>query len=266
VYAGRGPREPEPAGPGVEIQVLGTPVVYAAGPVPAGQRDLLTELVVCLALHPEGFRPGALARALWPEGASDDTVSDAVHLARAWLGADSAGRPRIATDPDGRLVLGGDVGCDWWRLADAAAAARGGRPVPAGGLSEALRLVTGPPLADLPAGRYGWLRATGLDTSIRATVVDVAHRLAADSLATGDTATAMAACRTGLRAVPAAEDLWRDLLRTVAARGDRAVLTAVVGEMYRALGPADGRGRGPRGEPETTALVRELLPGYRPPR
>jgi hypothetical protein len=242
--------------------------VTAPGPVARGRVEALTELVIYLALHPDGARPGALAAALWPRGVTDDAVSDTVHQARRWLGAGADGRPRLLSTADGALRLGEDVRCDWWRFRSDGGPARGGD------LAAALRLVTGPPLRDLPAGRYGWLGATGMDVAIPAAVLEVAHRLAVDGLATGDTGTAMAACRTGLRAVPSAEPLWRDLLRTVATRGDKRALTAVVEEMYRTLAATsssapEGRPGGRRrldrvAEPETNELVQTLLPGYRP--
>ena len=284
-----------------EILVLGRPTVHAPGPIARDQVEPLTELLVYLALHPDGAHPRALSVALGPadtgrgsatpDAAAVDTVTaTALGRARDWLGTGPSGHPRLVTGPDGRLRLGQDVRCDWWAFA-AHAHRAGGRPgvKPAGGsslatiggagtveteLATALGLVTGPLFTGLPAGRYGWLRSTGLDASLCTAVVDVAHQLAEHSLDLGDTATAMAACRTGLRAVPAAETLWRDLLRTVAARGDRRTLEAVAAEMYRALPagagtqPAGSQTRGrrlpaPAAEPETNALVRSLLPGFR---
>lgn len=303
-----GSQPPDPS-PDVEIKVLGRPAVNAPGRLPVDQVEELTELVIYLALNPTDPPMRALAAALWPGGAADQVVADAVSRAQAWLGADPRGRPRLGFGPDGRPRLDPAVRCDWRlfsararraaSMADTAAAAgqtaglpaqlaASGQSVGAAGnvvdrppsdgsadLAAALRLVSGPILVDLPAGRYRWLTAAGLDERIRVAVVDVAHRLTGLSLAAGDTAMAMAACRTGLRAVPAAETLWRDLLRTVAARGDRHALEAVAAEMYRALPsatapprdhpPALGRRR-PDGsaEQETNELVQILLPGYRP--
>ncbi|MDT3444430.1 hypothetical protein [Pseudofrankia sp. BMG5.37] len=279
-----------------EIRVLGRPTVYAPGPVARDQVESLTELLVYLALHPDGAHPRTLSAALRPASARstasgratpDFVTAASVSRARDWLGTGPSGHPRLVTGEDGRLRLGQDVRCDWWAFAAHAhqadqppSAASGGAGIATVGsgaeaeLAAALGLVTGPLLADLPAGRYGWLRSTGLEAGLRAAVVDVAHRLAERSLHAGDTATAMAACRTGLRAVPAAEPLWRDLLRTVAARGDRRTLEAVAAEMYRALPAATAPRPGvslPRGrraqnrpaEPETSALLKALLPGYR---
>jgi hypothetical protein len=253
----------DPEGGGVaEVRMLGTLTAHGPGPVEHDRVDLLTEIIVYLALYPDGVHPRVLAAAIWPRGVSDDVVEAAIERVGTWLGRDPTGQPRLVADADGRLCLGPDVRCDWALFT--AYAHRSTLPTSdnEGDLTTALRMVTGPLWSDLPAGRYGWLAATPIERMTRAAVVDVAHRLATLALGFGDTLTAMAACRTGLRAVPAAEVLWRDLLRTVAARGDRRTLESVVGEMYRALPAGSGR-RGPRAEPETDALVQELLPGYR---
>jgi hypothetical protein len=164
--------------------------------------------------------------------------------------------------PDGRWRLSPDVRCDWDLFV--AYALRANQPTSDSeiDLTTALQMVTGPLWSDLPARRYGWLASSAIEATTRNAVVDVAHHLADLTLGFGDTTTAIAACRTGLRAVPTSEVLWRDLLRTVAARGDRKTLEAVATEMYRSITstPA-GSGRG--AEPETDALVHDLLPGFR---
>ncbi|WP_396230852.1 bacterial transcriptional activator domain-containing protein [Frankia sp. EI5c] len=161
-------------------------------------------------------------------------------------------------------MLSPDVRCDWELFV--AYTHRAARPDdasdPQSDLRDALSLISGPLWSDLPAGRYQWVGTTPVESTMRDAVIDAAHRLASLSLERGDTITAMAACRTGLRAVPAAETLWRDLLRTVAARGDRRTLEAVAAEFYRAVAARPGRG-GTVTEPETDALIQELLPGFR---
>ncbi|MBX6390653.1 MAG: hypothetical protein IRZ08_16940, partial [Frankia sp.] len=275
--------------PRYQVRVLGPPTVYAPGPIAADSVELLTELVIYLVFRADQVGQDELAAVLWPgRWPERAVVADAVASARRWLGVDPAGRPRLLIGMDGRVRLGPDVRCDWELFA---ARARGGAvmSIHGGGalggaaaedLAAALRLVSGRLWSGLPAGRYGWLRASTIPAIMRAAVVDVAHRLASASLVGGDAATAVAAARTGLRAVPRAEALWRDLLRAVAARGDRAALAAVVGEMYQTLAtekPEDGSGsaaartrpgrhRRRLAEAETDALVQELLPGYRPRR
>ena len=73
---------------------------------------------------------------------------------------------------------------------------------------------------------------------------------------------ARTALQTGLSFAPASEDLWRATLRLAAHFGSQNDVTAVATQLYAAL----SRHGGPRGaEPETDALVDELLPGYRRP-
>ena len=72
-----------------------------------------TELVALLALNPDGVHPNVIASALWPRGV-DEAVRDATWRTRqGWLGRDSAGRPRLRKDAEGRWVLDEDVRCDW---------------------------------------------------------------------------------------------------------------------------------------------------------
>ncbi|WP_251747534.1 LysM peptidoglycan-binding domain-containing protein [Frankia sp. AiPs1] len=261
-------REPQPDEPmatgEAQVRVLGTPTVEGPGRQPTDDLDLLTEIAVYLALHREGAHRRLLAEEIWPADAEPDdyAVDAALGEARRWLGADAEGRPRLSVDPQGRWRLSPDVRCDWELFV--AYTHRAGMP---GGdteadLTTALRMVSGPLWTNLAADRYRWATTGPIARSTRAGVVDVAHRLAELTLGFGDTMTAMAACRTGLRAVPASEVLWRDLLRTVSARGDRRTLEAVTTEMYRTIGAGGGR-RGGRAEAETDALVQTLLPGFR---
>ncbi|WP_256788112.1 LysM peptidoglycan-binding domain-containing protein [Frankia sp. AvcI1] len=257
------PDEPMATGE-AQVRVLGVPTVEGPGRQPTDDLDLLTEIAVYLALHREGAHRRLLAEEIWPADAEadDDAVDAALGEARRWLGADVEGRPRLSVDPQGRWRLSSDVRCDWELFV--AYTHRAGMP---GGdteadLTTALRMVSGPLWTNLPTGRYRWATTGPIARSTRAGVVDVAHRLAELTLGFGDTMTAMAACRTGLRAVPASEALWRDLLRTVSARGDRRTLEAVTTEMYRTIGAGGGR-RGGRAEAETDALVQTLLPGFR---
>lgn len=82
----------------VVVRVLGPVEVTAPGPVAAGQRALLTRLVVAATLRPGGVR--------LPEYESP-SVLRGLH---AWLGADDAGEPRLR-EHDGGWTL--DVPVDW---------------------------------------------------------------------------------------------------------------------------------------------------------
>ncbi len=243
-----------------EIRVLGTITVDAPGPLDSGRQDLLTELVVYLALHRGGVHPDALTTAIWPDGVSDNVVAATLDHARDWLGPDSVGNPRLTADDKGYWELADDIRCDWDLFVGYTNRSTQPNADTEGDLTTALQLVTGPVWTNLPEGRYRWLASSPIETTTSAAVVDMAHRLAMLTLGYGDTLTAVAACRTGLRAVPTAEILWRDLLRTVAARGDRKALDAVVSEMYRVIAPPR---TGRQAEAETNLLVKKLLPGFR---
>jgi hypothetical protein len=248
----------------VEVRVLGTPTVHAPGAVVPELVETLTELVVFLALHRDGVHPGLIPAGIWPRGAAGDVVAATLKHAQTWLGTDPDGRQLVLAGPDGKWRLSPGVRCDWDLFVAYIAQAEQPTSDTEIDLTTALQMVSGPLWANLPEGRYGWLAGSPIEAATRRAVVDAAHQLAELTLDFGDTTTAVAACRTGLRAVPAAEVLWRDLLRTVAARGDRRTLEAVAVEMYRTLPPAPGRaGSGRRAEPATDALVRELLPGFR---
>lgn len=256
---GRPSNDPPPTGE-AEARILGKPTVNGPGRPDPDQVDLLTEIIVYLALHREGKHSQFLSTEIGGGDVDGDLVAATLAGAHQWLGTDAAGQPRIALE-SGVWRLSSDVRCDWELfVAYAHRAGRDGSGDRAADLTTALRLVSGPLWTELPAGRYRWATASPIARRTRASVVDVAHQLAQLTLGCGDTITALAACRTGLRGVPSSEVLWRDLLQTVAARGERRTLEAVAAEMYRTIG-ADKTRRGERAE--TDALVQTLLPGFR---
>jgi hypothetical protein len=126
-------------------------------------------------------------------------------------------------------------------------------------LTEALGLITGPFLAGAPADGYCWLAADGLEYEVEARAADAAHRLAELRLAGDDVDAAMAAVRSGLRAAPFDELLWRDLLLVAHATGDEALLRSVIGEVCDWARVDDRLDLAP----ETEDLLDELLPGWR---
>jgi hypothetical protein len=256
------PAQTVPAPP-AEVRLLGTPKILGPGVVDDDHADVVTEFIVCLALHRDGVEPAELAKALWPGGAPAGLATTTLGRAQRWLGCEPHG-PRVGVGRDGRWQLSPQVTSDWdgflARTVRAGTASRDGRADLAG----ALEMIDGPLWANLPEGRYGWLETSRIPTVMRTSVTLAAHRLAVLAAGDDDVETVLSAARQGLRAVPAAEILWRDLLGAVARRGDRQVVEAVATEMYRTLDAApDPGGAGP----ETDALVRLLLPGFRrPPR
>lgn len=244
----------------VEVTTLGHVSVTGPGEIDEARRELLTEIVVYLALHPEGLHPNVLAAAIWPRGVTDDVRDAALAQAANWLGVDSSGTPRLAIDAEGRWQLSRTgVRLDWDVFrALANRAATGSDPI--ADFELALSLVTGPAWTGLPTRRYAWLAYERVETDVRVAVVAVARRLAALAAKAGEPMQARHALLAGLRMSPACEEIWRDALRLASTFAGPADVRAVADDMYTAI----SRHGSPRGvEAETEALVDELIPGYR---
>jgi len=240
-------RVADPTAPVVaDVRVLGPVSVDAVGEIDDERRAQATEIVVCLALHPEGVHQRVLEGMLWPRGASDDVVAATMDNVASWLQSRD-GQPAVSL-VDGRWRLDlSQVRVDWNIVASAAA---GGVD---GGFG-ALRYVEGSPLESLPPGRYAWVRPE-MPRRMREGIVAVAETASAAASDQGQPERAVEALRLGLGGVPDAEVLWRRLLRVTAA-GDGDV-AAVADEMFATLGRC-GSPRGPEGS--TVALVDDLLP------
>lgn len=235
----------------VVVSVLGPVTVTAPGPVHDDHRALLTELVAMAALHPAGLHEAVIVSGLWPRGVSDDVVARTMAEAQAWLGTDVSGRPRLDRTDDGLWRLADDVYVDWVDLQAAALVEGHGQ---AASLARGLALARGEAFSDVPAGRYTWLAFHRIARDTRALVTSMASRAAALLAAAGDRAGGDAALRNGLVLVPAAEMLWRDLIRLHA--GNPAVVSDVIAEMSRTLA-------GQALEGETEALVATVAPTAR---
>lgn len=240
----------------VEIGVLGEVAVDARGPIEEERRDLLTELVVHVALHPDGATHEEITRAIWPEGVDEAVRERALHDAVAWLGRDADGAERLVVSDDGVTLRREDLRFDWDCFAALLSRAGGRAADEAAALAAALAVVRSAPWSALPAGRYAWLAAHDTDAAATTTVVLVARRLAAVCADRGDGNGARDALRTGLRIAPAAEDLWRDALRLAAALGGRRDVEAVAEEMRRSVSV---HGAGLQVSERTEQVVREVL-------
>lgn len=228
------------------IRLLGPVTVTAPGHVDEARRDLLTEVAVMVALHPEGLHEAVLKASLWPRGVERSVMEARLNDAQQWLGLDAAGHPRLSLGSDGRWHLN-DVPSDYAALV---AAARDG------GLEEllaALRLGSGEAFSGAGRG-YTWLAFAREARQGRLLITSAARRASELATARGDQAAALEALRLGIALVPTAEVLWRMLLREVArvAPGD---LDGEITQMYSVLAQ-----HGVRPEPETDALVTELAP------
>jgi hypothetical protein len=246
----------------VEISLLGRLSVQAPGVIEPDRVGLATELVTYLAAHPGGVHPNVLTAALWPRGVTAEVRDAALARAAEWLGADSIGRPHLATDASGRLRLGSGVRVDWqvFRALVAHADQAAGSPDETGYLARAMALVGGQLLDGRDPGRYTWLATDDLEYEVTAQVADAAHRLCGLRQAAGDPYEAAEAARAGLRLAFNDELLWRDLLRAAQATGQEQVIRAVVDEVCARTALDEVM---PRMAPETEALIDEILPSWR---
>jgi len=199
-----------------------------------------------------------LGAAVWPRGVTVAVVNATVARAREWLGKDAHGAPHLRHTMDGNLVLGARAVLDWDVVRSLLAASRAAatRDEERELLREALGLVRGEALEDVPAGRYSWLARVRLERDARALLVDAAHRLAVLSMDGDDPAGAKAAVASGLAVAPVDELLWRDLLRAVWLESGPDGVRAAADEMQRAL-----RDAGVHEVPaQTASLLEELVP------
>jgi DNA-binding SARP family transcriptional activator len=203
------------------------------------RRTAPIRILVYLALHRRGVNAEQLSTALWPEEIADGrVVRNRVAEARALVGG------AITNGPGWRLEDG--VGCDWQQFQ---ALAKGD---PEDQVA-ALDLVRGQPFDGFTDE---WVDVEMFRTDMVAGVVDLAAAVAARALAGDDPALAFRAARTGLRASPYEERLYRLAMRAADAEGSTGKLHALMNEMRRVLDvqvePDD------RVQRETLALYEEL--------
>ncbi len=211
------------------------------------RRPKLTELVVYLALHPEGATTSAWSTALWPgRRVPSQTVANRLSEARRLLGFASDDRPRLRRS--GEVHRLADVTTDWSRFV--ALSSTGDR----GSWREALALVRGRPFEDLATDLWTALECTAVEIE-RATTA-CALRLGEQLLDEGDADGAAWSAHQGLRAAPWDERLHRLLMRAADAAGNRAGVDATLRHLALVLevegDPLDAV------HPETAALYARL--------
>jgi DNA-binding SARP family transcriptional activator len=236
--------------PAVQVRVLGGVEIGGTERVERGKSE---ELVVFLALHPEGVDADQLAEALWPgRPPARGTLNTTTAVARAYLGVTDDGGPRLPHARNGIYRLDPSVGVDWFRFQALAARADGSER-----LRRALELVRGRPFEAAKPRSYGWAL---LDEAplMESTIVDVADRLAGMLLDAGDHAGAGWAARRGLLAAPYDERLYRRLMLAGDAEGGPSAVEGVMDELLLRL---EGEGLEPYDtlHQETRALYERLL-------
>jgi DNA-binding SARP family transcriptional activator len=220
----------------MSVRVLG-PVELHGIAMP--RRTPAFQTLIYLALHRRGVTAEQLSTALWPdEIAANKTIRNRVAEARAVVGG------LISDGPGWRLdeAIGSD-----WQLFQALAA---------GGHDDqlaALDLVRGQPFDGLPDE---WVDLEMFRTDMVAAIIDLAASVAQRALADDRPTVAFRAARSGLRACPYEERLFRLAMQAADAEGSTGKLRALINELQRLLDvhvePDD------RMQRETIALYDEL--------
>jgi DNA-binding SARP family transcriptional activator len=204
----------------LRVRVLGELALELDGEAlapPAGRR--LRGLLGWLALHPGMHARSEVAGRLWPD-VLEESARTSLRTALAELRRALGDGHLVATRD--AVGLAGDVWVDARAFDELVAAER---------LDDALALVRGPVLEDLADD---WVHAER--DRRRDDVRDVLGRLAARAEAAGDLRTAVARTRGQVALDPLAEDSQRDLIRRLAASGDRPAALAAYGQLRERLG------------------------------
>jgi DNA-binding SARP family transcriptional activator len=248
----------EAAAAAVEVRVLGRVELHGAGKI---ERAKAIELIIYLALHPQGVDSERLWEALWPEkGLNRGTLHTTVTAARTGLGRAPDGARYLPDARDGLYRLSEAVGLDWARFQTLAAQGQRGDHGSIQALHEALELVRGLPLESPASRSYDW--AVVHRTEMETVIAETAERLGLLYLDAGDPEQANWAARRGLAASPYDERLYRLLMRSAHAAGNPAGVEAIWQELLAVLG-ADLELVDEDLHPETVALYTTLRPSGR---
>ncbi|MGA8297550.1 MAG: bacterial transcriptional activator domain-containing protein [Acidimicrobiales bacterium] len=225
----------------VEVAILG-PVEIRNTAEPLGGHPLLTELVVYLAMHPDGATTSAWETAIWPNRRMpQQTIANRLSEARRALGDAVDGRPRLRKADERHLIA--DVTTDWEEFRSLV------ETDDQDAWRKALELVRGRPFSDLHEGQ--WALLEGFSAEIEHAISSLALRYGGLALRSGDPDAATWAAHRGLRATPWDERLHRLLMEAADANGDRAGVEATLrhlalvleidGDPLRAVHPETAR-------------------------
>ena len=170
-------------------------------------------------MHPAGLPNRRLRVLLGADAAHPkppDSLRQLIARTRRALGRAPDGREWIEHLGHGLYALHPDAEVDWREfetLTDTGIT--GSDPAP---LTAALEMVRGEPFTEC----YYWWLEPALTESVSARIAAAAETLAELTLAAGDPAAAVRAARIGLTADPAAEQLWRLMMRAEHAAGNLA--------------------------------------------
>jgi hypothetical protein len=247
---------PVPVAP--KVTLLGPVTVRTLGDATATahRRPYYVEFLAYLALHSNGVTAEKLAEDLCirPQKARSD-----LSIIRKWLGLSRAGKPYLPraqqTHQDGvpaTYVLDG-VLCDLdlFRRLRARGQSRGAEGM--ADLVSALHLVSGEPFTDLRKDGWGWLlESDRLDHIMTAAIVDVAHIVTSDALATGDLELADFASHVARAASPYDDVATLDRVAVERALGNEATAAALMSTEVLSRSDDD---RGPIEVPPRTSQI-----------
>ncbi|MGW5715121.1 hypothetical protein ACWEVP_03060 [Amycolatopsis sp. NPDC003865] len=198
------------------IELLGPVRLRGADPgaVEGKKLNRLVELAAYLALHP-GVTADEISRQLGTEAQpwSAATRQGYISRLRTWLGRDENDElyvPNVDARRGG-YRMSDSFTTDWQVFRDLARRGLADRDCAVSHLQEALNLVRGTPVSNVPPGRYAW--SSWLQREMVDAVVEVAHTLAEAYQKADDLPAARRAAMRGLLAEPVSEVLYRDLLR-----------------------------------------------------
>lgn len=233
-----------PRGP--VLRLLGPVTLEGAQGKAPSAPGRITEVLALLALHPAKDST-ELDAALWPaKPPAASTRNVTMSKTRSWLGTTQDGTPLVPHVDEGGYRLSEEVTVDWHQMLALTGEDISGATT--GELTQALGLVTGPPLSGVNPKKYVW--AVADREEMIATISDIAHELATRHTRAGKATQALDATAIGLSADPTNEALWRARLQAAAAAGE---LDSCTEEMTQALDTMEGDL-----DPETITLLEDL--------
>jgi DNA-binding SARP family transcriptional activator len=243
--------------PGLRIGVMGTFTINGA---PAALQPAQGQLILALALNGrDGLSNAQLCYLLGADPdhpKPSDSLRQLIVRTRRQLGRAGNGREWIEHLGAGQYALHPQARFDWADFEDLSE--RGLTRRDRGCLRDALALIRGRPFT----GCYHWWLDVAFTETVRAQIVDAAELLAELELGAGDASGSARAARTGLSADPAAEQLWRAVMRAEHAAGNLAGVREAWTRCLDAITDI-----APDGEPhpDTTALYQQLTGAARVP-
>jgi DNA-binding SARP family transcriptional activator len=202
------------------VQILGTAKPFS--------RAWSFELIIYVALHPNGVKNASWADALCPDRMlANATIDSTVSHARGVLGVGNDGTVLLSRRK-GALYLDKSVSCDWDRFVELSFDGDEERQL------VALQLVRGRPFEGLKT--CDWPVVEGVEALLQTAIVEVALRAARIGIERGDGARAAWAARKGLLASPYDERLYRCLMQAADVEGHPFGVEQVKDELFYLLG------------------------------